>query len=457
LINYQHYPTPNSQLQKPIILDRSSKICCSLDRKAYLSHPVVSSLMINPPIHRSQLANGIVVLTIENPAADIVAGRLFIPAGSRWEPPLQSGLAHLLTAVLPKGTQTLSALQIADKVESAGAGLGVDVTTDYLQMSIKTVKSDLPEIFKLAAEILRTPSFAAEQIELERKLTLQAIRSQTEQPFNNAYRQLRESLYAEHPYSRSSLGTATTVGQITRQDLVNYHQTHIRPDRLIICLAGRITPTEAIELVTQVFGDWEIPTSELPTLSTQRVTTKPQQQVEHQATQQAIVMLGYLAPAMHDPDCIPLKLINSYLGNGMSSRLFVELREKRGLAYDVSAFYPTKLDTSHFAVYMGTAASSTRVAVSGLRAEVDRLCIAKLAATELQSAKDRLLGQYALGKQTNGQLAQTYGWYELMGLDVDFDRQFSEAIQQLTADQLQTVADKYLTEPYISIVSPKAG
>jgi zinc protease len=411
--------------------------------------------MINPQIHRTQTANGIVVLTIANPAADIVSGKFFIPAGSRWESDDRSGLAHLLTSLLTKGTQRLSALEIADRIESVGAGLGADVTTDYLQLSIKTVKSDLPDIFKLAGEILRTPSFPEAQIELERKLTLQAIRSQTEQPFNNAYRQLRESLYAEHPYARSPLGTSDTVSQITRQDLVDYHQTHIRPDRLIICLAGRITPDEAIELVTQVFGDWEQPEREPPTLATTTVTSQPQYLLEHQATQQSIVMLGYLAPAMHDPHCIPLKLINSYLGNGMSSRLFVELREKRGLAYDVSAFYPTKLDTSHFAVYMGTNPSNTRVAVSGLRAEVDRLCIEQLPASELQAAKDKLLGQYALGKQTNGQLAQTYGWYELMGLSMDFDRQFSTEIQAITPIQLQTVAEKYLSEPYISIVSPK--
>ncbi|WP_373542132.1 M16 family metallopeptidase [Chamaesiphon sp.] len=411
--------------------------------------------MINPPVHRSQLANGITVLTIANPSADIVSGRFFIPAGGRWELSAQAGLAQLLTSVMMKGTQQLSALEIADRVESVGAGLSADTTTDYIKMSLKTVKSDLVDIFKLAAEILRTPSFPESQIELERKLILQAIRSQTEQPFNNAYRQLRTALYGEHPYSRSSLGTATTMAQISRQDLVDYHQTHIRPDRLIISLAGRITPTEAIELVAQVFDDWEIPQIEPPVLLTQKVTTNPQYQVEHQATQQAIVMLGYLAPAIHDPDSIALKLIDSYLSNGMSSRLFVELREKRGLAYDVSAFYPTRLDTSHFAVYMGTAASNTQIAVSGLRAEVDRLCLEPLSAAELQTAKDKLLGQYALGKQTNGQLAQTYGWYELLGLGVDFDSQFSQAIQQLTSAQLQTVADKYLSTPYISIVSPE--
>jgi zinc protease len=410
--------------------------------------------MINPPVHRSQLANGITILTIANPTADIVSGRFFIPAGSRWETPERAGLAQLLTSVMTKGTTHLSALDIADRVESVGAGLGIDTTTDYIKMSLKTVKSDLVDIFKLAGEILRTPSFPAAQVELERKLILQAIKSQTEQPFNNAYRQLRTALYGAHPYARSSLGTAATMGQITRQDLVDYHQQHVRPDRLIISLAGRITPAEATDLVTQVFGDWDIPASAPPVLAAQTVATQPQYQVEHQSTQQAIVMLGYLAPAIHDPDCIALKLIDSYLSNGMSSRLFVELREKRGLAYEISAFYPTRLDTSHFAVYMGTAASNTKIAVSGLRAEVDRLCLAPLAAAELQTAKDKLLGQYALGKQTNGQLAQTYGWYELLGLSIDFDQQFSTAICQLTSAQIQTVANKYLSEPYISIVSP---
>ncbi len=410
--------------------------------------------MITPDLHRVKLANGITVITIVNPSADIVSGRFFIPAGSRWEEDERAGLAHLLTAVITKGTEQLSASEIADRVESIGAGLGADAATDYVQLSLKTVTADLPDLFKLAGEILRQPSFPDCQIELERKLTLQAIRSQTEQPFNNAYRQLRQSLYANHPYARSPLGTSDTVERITRQDLVDYHSVHVRPDRLIITLAGRIEPERAIELVTQVFGDWEIPTAEPPLLSPIDIHTTAQYLQEHQATQQAIVMLGYLAPAIHDADCIPLKLIANYLGSGMSSRLFVELREKRGLAYDVSAFYPTRLDTSHFAVYLGTNPTNTHIAVRGLRAEVDRLHIDRLSAAEVQTAKDKLLGQYALGKQTNGQLAQTYGWYELMGLDLDFDRQFSEIIQTITPRQIQAAAERYLIEPYISIVRP---
>jgi predicted Zn-dependent peptidase len=411
--------------------------------------------MINPPVYRSKLENGIVVITSENPAADIVSGRLFFPGGSRWETKEQTGLAHLYTSLITKGTEKLSALEIADRVESIGAGVGADAATDYLYLSFKTVTADLPEIFSLLGEMVLTPSFPPEQIELERKLTLQSIRSQKEQPFNQAYQYLRQVMYGEHPYARSPLGTEDTVREISRQDLLDYHQRFLRPDRLIISLAGRINHESAIDLVREVFGDWQIPDVEPPQISHPPVTINPQYHIHPQATQQAIVMLGYFAPPITSPDYVAVNLLNSYLGNGMSSRLFVELRDKRGLAYEVSSFYPSKLDTSHLGVYMGTAPQNTQVAVSGLRSELDRLCLHPLAATEVQAAKDKLLGQQALGKQTNGQLAQTYGWYELMGLGLDFDRQFNTAIEQLTPTQLQQVSEQYFAEPYISIIRPE--
>jgi zinc protease len=413
--------------------------------------------MPNLPVQRSEMPNGIVLLTVENPVADIVAGRLFLPAGSRWEDRAKAGLANLFSSLLTKGTDRLSALEIADRVESIGAGIGADATTDYLQISFKSVTADVPEVFSLAGEILRQPSFPPEQIELERKLTLQSIRSQLEQPFSQAYQQLRQIMYGEHPYAQSPIGVASTVSQISRQDLLDYHAQHIRPDRLVISLAGRITHPSALALVEEIFGDWAVPEVAISEISHPPVAIDPQWQIQHQTTQQAIVMLGYFAPPISDPDYAAINLLNNYLGNGMSSRLFVELREKRGLAYEVSAFYPSKLDTSHFGVYMGTAPDNTKIAVSGLRAEVERLCLHLLSPTELQTAKDKLLGQHALNQQTNGQLAQTYGWYELMKIGLDFDLQFNTAIEQLTAHRLQAAAQKYLTDPYISIVSPAAS
>jgi zinc protease len=168
------------------------------------------------------------------------------------------------------------------------------------------------------------------------------------------------------------------------------------------------------------------------------------------------VMLGYLVSPVQNPDYAILKLINTYLGNGLSSRLFVELREKRGLAYEVSAFYPTRLDTSQFVVYMGTAPENTAIAMSGLRTEVERLCTTQLTPDELQASQNKLLGQYALGKQTNGQLSQVFGWYETIQLGIEFDTRFQEEVKAVTPEMIQQVASKYFLEPYISLVGPAA-
>ena len=414
-----------------------------------------NSTIAIPDLSCSVLENGITLIVVENQAADIVSGRFFIKgAGTIAEPSQQAGLAHLVSAVITKGTGNLSALDIAEKIESIGAGLGADASTDYFSLSLKTVSSDFLPTLELLAEIMRSPAFPAAEVELERKLTLQGIRSQQEQPFNVAFNQLRQLMYPQHPYGISVLGTETSVADLTREDLLQYYQTHFRPDNLVISLSGRITEQQAIDLVAQTFGDWKQPERPLPSIKVISPTPNPTRSEIIQDTQQSIVMLGYLGTEVNLDNYPVLKLISTYLGNGLSSRLFVELREKRGLAYDVSAFFPTRMDVAPFVTYMGTAPTNTEIAVEGLSSEVERLTTTPLNEAEIQSAKNKLLGQYALGKQTNGEIAQTYGWYEALGLGVEFDNMFQAAIPPITSEQVQQVAQKYLSQPYISIVKP---
>ncbi|BAY14839.1 processing protease [Anabaenopsis circularis NIES-21] len=414
--------------------------------------PTVKPSLSQSFIHRTVLNNGIVVLVAENPAADIIAGRIFLRAGSCYEQREQAGLAHLLSAVMTKGCDGLSSFEIAEHVESVGASLSADTSTDYFLLSLKTVTSDFANILALAGRILRSPTFPEEQVELERRLALQDIRSQKEQPFTLAFEQMRRAIYQNHPYAMSLLGDETTMSRITRQDLVQYHQTYFRPDNLVVSIAGRITLTEAVALVEQVFGDWKIPAQPRPVLNLPEIPVNPQQLLKPLQTQQSIVMLGYLGAAVNSPDYAPLKLLSTYLGNGLSSRLFVELREKRGLAYEVSAFYPTRLYPGSFVVYMGTAPENTTIAIEGLRAEVDLLCTTEVSANAFQAAKNKILGQYALGKQTNGQIAQIYGWYEILGLGINFDSQFQELIAAVSVEDAQAAANRYLETPYLSLV-----
>lgn len=408
------------------------------------------------PVYRTTLSNGMVALVTENPTADIIAARLFIRAGSRWETAAQAGLSHLITAVLTKGTDRFSSLEIAEQVETVGASLNTDTSTDYFLLSLKTVSADFPQILKLAAALLRTPTFPETELELERRLTLQAIRSQQEQPFTLAFDQLRTMMYGNHPYALPGLGTEATVTTLTRTDLQQYHATHFRPDNLVVSLSGRITPDAAIALLQETFGDWAAPSQPLPTIEFPAVQSKPLCQAISQTTQQSILMVGYLTPGVSNPTVLPdyvaLKLLNTHLGNGLSSRLFVELREKRGLAYEVSAFYTTRLDAAQFVAYMGTASDNTAIALEGLQSELDRVQAIELEPHELQAAKNKLLGQYALGKQTNTQLAHLYGWYETLGLGIEFDQQFQAQAAQTTSQDIQAVAQRYLTAPYVSLV-----
>ena len=409
------------------------------------------------PIHRTVLSNGIVVLVAENPVADIVAARMFVRAGSCYETREQAGLAHLLSAVMTKGCDGLSSWELAEQVESVGASLSADAATDYFLLSLKTVTSDFSEILTLAGRILRSPTFPETQVELEKRLALQSIRSQKEQPFTVAFSQMRQVMYQNHPYAMSILGDETTMGGLSRADLVQFHQTYFRPDNLVISIAGRVTVEDAVALVEQVFGDWQIPSQPLPLVTLPAIQAEPQHRLQPVQTQQSIVMLGYLGSPVSCPDYAPLKLLSTYLGNGLSSRLFVELREKRGLAYEVSAFYPTRLYPGSFVVYMGTAPENTSIALQGLRAEVDLLCSTEVSETALQAAKNKILGQYALGKQTNGQIAQIYGWYETLGLGLDFDQEFQELIASVSVQDAITAACKYLQEPYVSLVGQETA
>ncbi|MDJ0729854.1 MAG: pitrilysin family protein [Crocosphaera sp.] len=407
-------------------------------------------------IHRLQLDNGIILIVRENPTADLVSGRFFWKkAGNLWEKREKAGIFHLLATVITKGTQTMSSLDIAEAIESIGASLGGNTASDYFMMSIKTVSADFEDILNLLGEILRWPTFPEEEIALEKQLICQTIRSQQEQPFNVAFKQLREKMYGEHPYGRSILGTEETVFQVSRDDLHECHFKHFRPDNLIISLSGNITLDQAVKLIEKTFGTWQNPCHSLTLTSLPMLRVSPCEMVTHQATQQAIIMLGYLTVGVDHIDYPALKLLSTYLGNGLSSRLFVELREKQGLAYDVSAFFPTRLQPSHFVTYIGTAPHNTNIAIEGLQQETERLSEVELTPEELQTAKNKLLGQYALGKQTNSEVAHLYGWYETLELGIEFDQKFPDLINNISAEMLQKVAKDYLLSPYLSLVTPE--
>ncbi len=387
-----------------------------------------------------------------NPGANIVAARLFLKAGSCQELPEERGLANLLAAVLTKGTQARSALTLAESVEGMGAGFGTDAIHDYFVVSLKAVGDDFPQLLDLAADVVRNPVFPESEIELERRMVLQIIQSRREQPFTLAFNTLCRVLYPNHAYADSTSGHLDTVAHLQRFHLKAFHHRYFRPDNLIISVAGAVDLDRVRQWVEGCFGDWHV--SPIAPRSPMPCPPFPASQwcAQIHPSQQAMIMVGYRVPGVTDPAYVPLKLLSTYLGNGMSSRLFVQLRERLGLAYDVSAFYPTRYHGSALVAYLGTAPDNGAIALKHLYAELQRLSQEPLPLSLLQSLRNKILGQYLLGKQTNEQLAHLLGWYQVLGLGSSFDQRFQDQVATVTADDLWAVAQQYLQTPVVSVL-----
>ncbi|MFM7323744.1 MAG: M16 family metallopeptidase, partial [Nodosilinea sp.] len=262
------------------------------------SAPVTPSLGHSPGLHRTIFPNGLTLVVLENPLADIVSARLFIASGHSLETPANTGLMSFLMTLLTRGTSQLSAAAIAEMVESVGAQLSTDAAADYSVVSLKTVSADFEAIFTLATEVLRDPSFPEAEIELERRLTLQYLRSLQEQPFTVAFNQLRQQMYGNHPYALPGLGSETSLAALQRSDLVAWHRQQVRPDNLVITMVGHLRPEAAVALVERTLGDWSCPESPPPQVNFPPITPGHPWTVMPQATKQAVVMLGYGAASV---------------------------------------------------------------------------------------------------------------------------------------------------------------
>lgn len=404
---------------------------------------------------RTVLSNGLGVVVMPHPTADIVAARLFVRAGSIRDPRDRWGISHLVSSVITRGTLTRSAQAIAEQVETLGANFGADSAPDYSVFSFKTVSEDFEPILALAAEVMRSPSFPEPELALERRLTLQSIRTRQEQPFSLALGQLRVALYGEHPYAQIGPGPAESVANLTQEHLLAYYEQHFRPDGTVLSIAGNLTPETALALAERYFGDWGrpgAPVSAAPDLTVRSPGRQPL--TLELESQQAILMLGYPAVDTFHPDYPVLKVLMTHLCNGMSSKLFVELRERQGLAYEVSGFFPTRLGPSHLVVYLGTTSSNTELALAQLQQQMAQLAAGDFTSEELAIAQRKLLGQYALGKQTNSQLAHLFGWYEILGLGWRYDERFQQQVAAITLAQAQQVAATYFHQPIYSLVGP---
>ncbi|MFN3361853.1 MAG: M16 family metallopeptidase [Pseudanabaenaceae cyanobacterium] len=388
------------------------------------------------------LPNGIRSFFWESPFTKIATVQCFFPGGRRLETPEKAGISKLITHCLFYEQQ--------DVLEELGSAVTVEAEADYFLISAKCLEEDLPGLLQFLAVTLPQVQFSASTLAAVKAETIVSLQQQNYNPFACAYRQLQPLLYDHHPYSLSSEGTMETISALQTPDLQDHYDRFYLPSAMILAITANRDPKQISELVMATFSTWhnkrEMDYPHLP------AGFIPYRQQQNSDREQAWVLVGFPAPASHEEDFFAMKIINAHLGNGSSSRLFQVLREQTGLVYDVATHYPTRYDRSHLLIHCTTAVDYVPKVQELIWQECQKLQTELLPAADLELAKSKLLGHYALAKQTPSQLAHIHSWYHALQLPPDFDFQFIKQIEITTPQQVQEVAQKYLTHCAISVV-----
>jgi zinc protease len=409
------------------------------------------------PFERQVLPNGLIFLYRRSPGVPLAAATLILRVGSWHESSREAGLASFAAELMLQGTRRRNARRLADDIESVGASLGCQTSEDYTEVGFTAPISQLPRLLDILSEVLVQPAFPTDEIKKEKDSVLAALKSRKDAIFNLAYDALNRELFGAHPYGRPIDGNEQVVRRLTRADLQAWHRRFVRPDRAILSMVASLPAGEARRQVEHHLAAWRSPVNALAVPPEPRLSPARRKQVSLKAPfEQAYYMIGMRAPTVTEPDYVPLKVLNTILGGGMSSRLFVRLREELSLAYEVSSFFPTHLHPSQWVMYLGVPPERLALAKRELGRLLD-ICLRKApTAGEIRQAVAMIEGSYLMEHQTRRRQAWYAGWWEFLGKDQAFDARFLDAVRRVTPAQIQEVARRVLRQPQVTVeVTPK--
>jgi len=405
-----------------------------------------------PLAHREILPNGAVLLVAERPAIPIVVVRVGLPGGAVHDPADALGVASLTAELLTRGTARRSGPELDRAIEFVGGSLEAGAGSDGAAVTLSVLKKDLALGLDLLAEVLRQPTFPAD--ELARKVTsIQgALRRSEQQPETVAARALGRMIFPGHPYGRPVSGTIESVGRLTREHVTAFYQRHYRPDGANIVAVGDVTVAEIRRELLQRLAAWTPPPAPVAAVPKAPLVAGAEDRKIVRDLTQTTVLLGRPAIRQVDPDYFPLAVATYVLGNGSASRLYTRVREERGLAYSVySSLLPARYGASYL-VSLQTRTDGVGEAVRLTREEMARLGREPVAPRELSLAKSYLIGSFPLRLDTSGKLAGFLGAVEESGLGLDYPDRYKERIGRVTAADVQRVAAKYLDPATFSSV-----
>jgi predicted Zn-dependent peptidase len=346
--------------------------------------------------HISGLRNGLGIVLKAMPHTQSVAVGIWVRAGGRYEAPERSGISHFLEHLLFKGTRRRSCEELKQQIEGVGGSLNGFTAEEFTCYMAKVPQRHAGRATDVLADMIRHPRFAPRDLDKEREVILEEIRMYEDAPGQSVHDLFSQLLWPRHPLGTLVSGTIDTVRRITQDDVVRYWQRMYQPRNVLVAAAGALDPEAAARRIEHAFGDMRgAPSSRF--LRAPRPRRGPQVRVWNKPTEQTHLCVGtYAIPRTH-PDRFALELLHVLLGANMSSRLFREVREKRGLVYEIGSQIRRFHDTGAFVIYAGCDTGKVSATVQTIFAELSRLRRTRIARSELRRAKDYYAGQLLMG------------------------------------------------------------
>ncbi|BCW90230.1 putative zinc protease [Alphaproteobacteria bacterium SO-S41] len=402
----------------------------------------------------AKLPNGLTVVTDPMPHIETASVGVWVEAGARHETAATNGVSHLLEHMAFKGTTTRSARGIAEEIESVGGYLNAYTSREQTCFYARVMKQDVPLGVDILSDILINPLFDAEELAREKKVVLQEIGQSEDTPDDIIYDHLQDAAFPGQPLGRPILGSEKTVNALGRAALRKHLATNYVGPSMTIVASGRVKHSEIVALASEKFAAIQNAEKKDPP----RARYKGGDRRKTQKLEQAHLTFGVEGPAVGDPDAFAAQVFATAFGGGMSSRLFQEVREKRGLAYSVHAFAHAFVDTGFFGVYAGTGAKECAEIAPVVVGELEAMAVG---ATEEEAARARAQAKSALFMGLEGPSARAE---HIAGQLSAYGRvmpaaEIAERIEAVDAAALRRFATRLLKSksPSVAALGPVKG
>lgn len=416
-------------------------------------------LILNFPAHalevkRKVLDNGLVVMIVERhnlPAVKVTVG---INAGNLNEPAEKAGLAGLTADMLTEGTKNRTAQQLNDEIEFVGGSVGASGGRDYITADLSILKKDLDLGFELLSDIILNPVFPEEEISKKKERLKGALRAKEEDPGFLASREFKKAVFGTHPYGRLETGTAETLDNIDRQDLVEFHSSYYLPNNAVMSVVGDITYEEVEALIEKYFAAWHAGEVKPPVLPDIDRNKKRKTITLDRDLTQANVILGHIGVRRDNPDYYALSVMNYILGGGgFASRLMSNVRDEKGLVYDIHSFFAAGRYGGRFQAGFQTKNESANTAIREVLSEMRRIRNETVSDPELADARAFLTGSFPMKLDMSRKIASFLVAVEYLGLGEDYIDKYPDYINSVTKEDILRVARKYLDpENFVLVV-----